>query len=689
MEENRDYQKEVLEWRWHQIRLRKKYAETPAGYKNEEQMIQEIDKWRADLKRFKNEKQHELLSGYQYSDAFFTGREELLAQMEEAFEMGKGPVILYGIGGIGKSAAARAYISRRGALYDHVLFLHFSGTIQKTLADDLAVDISNLQHDEEGGKGPREYFLIKYRVLKNIACRKKLLLVVDDCNVRKDRDFRRLFELPCDLIVTTRLNPEIWSKYGPYTGLAVTELGTKQEWHDFISGYRKRPFTADEQKLLSNYREQVQGHTLLMKLKIGNPGEPIGGYEKIKRNLLETYHLTKLEKKALTYLSVMPVQGIPQSLFFMISDIPHSVIDDLKGCLVIHMQWDENRKEEMLCLHPVIAEAVRSVFRPSCQNCSHFIRGWSDYLGGRKNGIETRSRSYLENQRLEPYVFALTEHFCRPAPWMAYALDEMVTFLWTQGYDKEAIQYSRKIFKAAENHYGEIHQTTGYMACRTSTAYYNSMDFDRALEWGKKAYSILKSCTLTDVDDYYFFSQACVRLAEIYQDTGKYLEALEMTEESMVYIETLQEKYPLQCFDMKLLKIKIMFQMGDLDIDHAINRYEELMLHKPSEACGGYRENELREYQVRLLAAKGRMDEAYQLSTEVTACTACYRGENGKETLLCKEELADICMELNKTGEAASLYEAISRQMQVNYPDRTEWMERICNKLNQATRLAD
>jgi hypothetical protein len=162
-----------------------------------------------------------------------------------------------------------------------------------------------------------------------------------------------------------------------------------------------------------------------------------------------------------------------------------------------------------------------------------------------------------------------------------------------------------------------------------------------------------------------------------------------MTEESMVYIETLQEKYPLQCFDMKLLKIKIMFQMGDLDIDHAINRYEELMLHKPSEACGGYRENELREYQVRLLAAKGRMDEAYQLSTEVTACTACYRGENGKETLLCKEELADICMELNKTGEAASLYEAISRQMQVNYPDRTEWMERICNKLNQATRLAD
>ena len=57
------------------------------------------------------------------------------------------PVVLYGIGGIGKTALAREYVRRYQESYDHILYLPFPATIEELIINDFSIPISNLHYD--------------------------------------------------------------------------------------------------------------------------------------------------------------------------------------------------------------------------------------------------------------------------------------------------------------------------------------------------------------------------------------------------------------------------------------------------------------------------------------------------------------------------------------------------------------
>ena len=129
------------------------------------------------------------------------------------------------------------------------------------------------------------------------------------------------------------------------------------------------------------------------------------------------------------YLSVMPLQGIPQKMFLEISEINERTLNHLKDFGLIQWSYNGNWQDEMLSLHPIIARAAENVFLPSTNNCRRLIRGFGGYLNGNGNDENcTWGRTWLENQRLEPYVFAFIKAFPQPAPWLAEAFDELVTF---------------------------------------------------------------------------------------------------------------------------------------------------------------------------------------------------------------------------------------------------------------------
>ena len=142
MSKEKEYRQELLEWKWEQLRLRKKYCQTPAGFFSSEMEKQAVHQWKQEVAEFRESHRHVLESAEIALDEPFAGREAELKLIREHLENQPLPVVLYGIGGIGKSALAREYIRRYQKSYQHVLYLSFRTTIEELILDDFHIPIS-------------------------------------------------------------------------------------------------------------------------------------------------------------------------------------------------------------------------------------------------------------------------------------------------------------------------------------------------------------------------------------------------------------------------------------------------------------------------------------------------------------------------------------------------------------------
>ena len=70
----KDYEQQLLEWRFHQIQFRKKYRNTPAGFQSEQEELEAKKAWREDVKKFRKERIRKLQSLYQPENQPFAGR---------------------------------------------------------------------------------------------------------------------------------------------------------------------------------------------------------------------------------------------------------------------------------------------------------------------------------------------------------------------------------------------------------------------------------------------------------------------------------------------------------------------------------------------------------------------------------------------------------------------------------------
>ena len=124
-------------------------------------------------------------------------------------------------GGIGKTAIARAYVRRHQEEYDSVLFLSCDIGFSPLFCDDIRVAVSNLHYSKDKYGSKKQYFKEKMKALTEIGEESRFLLVLDDCNREADPYMEQIFALPCDILVTTRVDPAMWGVAG---GIPVTEL---------------------------------------------------------------------------------------------------------------------------------------------------------------------------------------------------------------------------------------------------------------------------------------------------------------------------------------------------------------------------------------------------------------------------------------------------------------------------------
>ena len=164
------------------------------------------------------------------------------------------------------------------------------------ICDDCQLPIVNLQYSADKYGNKNRYFKEKIKVLQDIAGETRLLLVFDDCNMDRDAKMATVFSLPCHILVTTRMDPSVW---GAYKGIRIRELETDKKWAQFVGAYQDKKLTPEEIKAILEYREQVNGHTLFMMMRVR--GIEIQGdlLDTVARDLLSRFRLGKMEKQAL------------------------------------------------------------------------------------------------------------------------------------------------------------------------------------------------------------------------------------------------------------------------------------------------------------------------------------------------------------------------------------------------------
>lgn len=663
MNKEKEYRQELLEWKWKQIGLRKKYRNTPAVFSDPGAEKQAVSQWKQEVSIFRESHRHVLESAKISFREPFAGREKELKLIRNSLQKLSMPIVLYGIGGIGKSALAREYIRRYQEAYDHVLYLPFPSTIEELIINDFSISISNLHYDINSYESKRKYFLVKFDILRKIAENERLLLVIDDCNIRQDRDMSRLFSLPCHILITSRRNPASW---GACLGIHVRELCSKEDWNDFIKCYQPNGVSAEKQLYFDKYRKKIQGHTLLMQQKLLHPEGDFNGITEFQKDLFRRIPLNKEERQAMMYLSIMPLQGIPKKLFLSISEINERTLSHLKNFGLIQWAYNGHWQDEMLFLHPIISRAAKDVFLPSTINCRRLIRGFGGYLNGNGNDENcTWGRTWLENQRLEPYVFAFIRAFPQPAPWLAEAFDELVTLLWIQGYYQDSERYSRKLFRSVKEYYGENHQITGQMALRLGTIYYNRQAYEQSRAWYLQGLQILENCKPFNQVHLLHLVSAYHKIARLLWHNGDLDHAGETIEKAIKSLDefrsglTDEQDQLIFMHDRSLAYIllekgRILLQAGDIPAAEHICK--QLFRKCARILRTRFRINEFMNFYIKILIAKKEYRKAEKFARRNVERALLYRGHDFKDTLVSKKQYGDILFLMGRKKEAQKIY---------------------------------
>ncbi len=680
----KDYEYRVLVWEFYQYQLRRKYKHTPAGFQSEEEEKISRNRWKENVKKFRQG--GIICSFYQTEAQPFAGRKQELSVMERKIKRETGMAVLYGIGGIGKTALAKEYIRLHREEYAGILYLTFGSSIKNIICNDVMLDISNLKYHPEKYRTLSAYFDVKMGALREILKRGSYLMVMDDCNIDQDGHLERVLALPCHKIITTRVNPESWG----YEGIEVNSFRRKEEWNEFFELYKGKRLSEEEKKKLWDCVEKTQGHPLSVKLQMYNEKEITGAG--IGKDILQRFGLRKREQELLMYLSIMPSDGIFFSLFQQIARLEGGELDRLEKILLIQTGKKNESEEQYVSMHPLIAEAVRAEYPITTINGRKLLKGMEAYLNGdnpcKKDMWEC---AYGENRKLEPYIFSMIEAFPEPEPWMSAAFDRLATFLWIQGYFKQAEQYELKIYDAVKKYYGEIHQLTGQMAMRVAAVYYNRMDLENADKWYLQGLTVLKTCKPLNQEYHIALIQSFSKAARLYWDKKEYRQAICYIDEAIGYYLDIEKKmeergslperrYKLEYPYSILLKAKILF---------AMQRYEEAeeLYYRAAEVFmevsgDEFRFNEFQELYIKILIQKGDYKKAEHYALENMNRELCYRGEEYRDTLKSMEQTADIWMKSGREAEAITLYRRIMRCLRKEYPYQESWIKKISLKMN-------
>lgn len=166
-----------------------------------------------------------------------------------------------GMGGIGKSAFIREYLTRRRGKFDTVLYVHYKSSIEATISNDGNIEINTLRRDEEPQNGIR-YFDKKLQKIRELVRGTSSVLVIDNFTGDVDDDLRALLSTELKVVLLSRKAPSYQSCQEMKLS-AVSDLNALSRIFEDNLG---RSIVDNERDGFEQILKRVEGHTLVLEL---------------------------------------------------------------------------------------------------------------------------------------------------------------------------------------------------------------------------------------------------------------------------------------------------------------------------------------------------------------------------------------------------------------------------------------
>lgn len=676
-----EYELEHLNWKKRQLELRQKYADTPPGL-SPEQAEAESAQLALAWKEYEAQQQFCLTTGCIPPEEPFAGRQRELKAIRRFFETGTKAVFLSGMGGIGKSALARVYAGTCAGEYDHILVWSYDRSLEQIFGDDGQLGISGMIYTQNRYRSKKRYAKEKYEKLFQIAESKRLLILLDNYNQMTDSWFEALLQIPCDLLVTTRLSPSLLEKKG-YVSLLVESLSDDSDWKEFYRIYTGKEPEGSSWESVRTYRESVLGHTLKMKLALCNPAQT-WSTDQLARSILSGFRLKKTEIQILCELSFLTLLGILEDTYLLCTEEKQENLDLLKSYSLVSQRTDSMGRT-FLFLHPVIAEAVRATWHPGLTRCLKFLEKFTYYA--RFSWYRPRE----EDLWLVPQVFALIKRLPKPVAWRYELYENLATFLFVWEYFREAEEIVLPLYECVRSYYGESHQFTAYLALRVGEIYYDSMQFEKSKSWYALSYRLYGEAQPVNHNFYHEKTDVSSRLARICEYAGEYEAGHRCLDTAMKAMEDFRRDTTEAAPDLWRLRrhkwqyaymrrASLYFRQGDLK--KAQQKLDTgLHLFPMSE----FQQVEVRRLQAYLYFARGEYKKAQDAAALDLAVCVRYQGETYKMSLACRELLGDALLAQGEVQAAQTEYIRVLEDLQKKYPYQDGWRERMIRKLGNCS----
>ena len=709
MRKNQDYPAAIFRLRLSYARtmslLRSEYSDTPAGYQDEESRY-------ADQVRIEEaEREYFFMEGGEIKTLpvpadTFVGRRGELDELQLQFRKGHRILLIYGMGGIGKTALAAAFAAVAGRIspgcekehiqksYDAVLYLPAGDGLQQAIVDDSVLSVSGMSYSIKKYRSGKKYFRAKLSALARMMGREKTLLIIDDIKKVLLKELIPVLSLDCDILMTSRLTVK---KFGQLPEDLVPYPISLREMTEDDSKAMALSLLPDitPEKMLEYqcvYR-QFQGHTLTLKLWLTAGGNlPAAGTGRIFPDFGN--NIRNDLKRLLMKLSLLPPEGVELTWAGKMCAASAEQFGELSERSLIRLTSGDAAR---ISMHPLIAENIRKNMGPDMKKCRNLIENIARDVGNAWNLPRAEMIKRL------PAVKSVLKYLRETPAWLSAELDKIYTYLWVMEDYISSERGYLKLFQAIRDHYGEDSQNTGWTALRVAAVYHNSLRFDEAERWYRSGLGILRRCAPENADYWWQRVEACGKCMRGPLFRGEKENVLELIREA----DDLCRQAPEEARSDRFLLTEayhsrrsagIYLNFGHRETAERCRQKMHLQMDRYFSNCGedGPKILDIRETDMEFELAAGNLPAALHLLEENLADYILYRGPCHEDTLHCMEKLADVLLMLadqkkNSSPEdsagrikrAKQLYCHAAAGIRGNYPFEAKWLRSIEERIQK------
>lgn len=330
---------------------------------------------------------------------YFCGRSTELSEIHDILKTETNFLFLHGIGGIGKSELAKHYAMTYKSEYDAAVFIRFQKNMTQTIISDMNFPIVNCKRSDD--ESAEEYLNRKINILQKI-CTDRHLIILDNFDVEDCDDLELLTGLPCNILVTSRVDySDVFYQY------EVEELQNEDDIFSLVTYYYKENLNEENTEAVWNIINAVEGHTMAIELIAKHMQNlkivPIEMYEKLSQNgitsgsdgkvrnvkdgslkskaayahisaLFSIFGLSEDIKQVLRYAALFGPNLIDKGFFIDICNLTEEQKTAMESAITCG--WIQEfiiTDATAVILHPLVSDVLCYELKPDAEHCGDFI----------------------------------------------------------------------------------------------------------------------------------------------------------------------------------------------------------------------------------------------------------------------------------------------------------------------------